>query len=272
MRIMDKINLRNKNVFITGASSGIGKELSKCFAEEGAHLVLSSHPGERKILLSWADELSRAYNIKTFAVTVDLAEPDGPEKVYQEAMKQMGNIDILVNNAGIISYGNFHEIPLETHKKIVSVNLNAYMVMMHLFASDMKKGKTGYIFNVSSVSAFLPTPKHAVYGATKAFVQSLSEALSTELKGTGVNVFTLNPGYTDTPLLKGKDFPDKLWFYYFTGKSNPREIAKQGVMSFKRGEKVFIPGKRLKFIFTFLIRITPRRLLGLVSSQMLKGI
>lgn len=266
------MDLRNKIVFITGASSGIGKELARRFAFEGANLVIASLPAEKEILDAWANELRRRYHVDIWTLTGDLSEPGGPRAVYDSVMSLVPHIDILVNNAGIISYGHFFDRPLETHEKIVSVNLRAYMALMHFFLPDMIKRKKGHVFNVSSVSAFVPTPNHAVYGATKAFIQSLSEALHRELRGTGVTVFTLNPGYTDTPLLKGNQFPEKLWFYYIVGKSDPQTIAELGVDAFKRGEQVFIPGRRLRFIFTISARLTPRRLMSYISELMLKSV
>ncbi|MBU0996325.1 MAG: SDR family NAD(P)-dependent oxidoreductase [Proteobacteria bacterium] len=269
---MNEMDLKKKTVFITGASSGIGKELSRGFAFEGANLVIASLPHEKEILETWANELRMRYHIDIWTLTGDLAAPGGPEAVYESVKSMVPHIDVLVNNAGIIAYGDFHERPLEVHERIVAVNLRAYMSLMRLFLPDMIKRKRGHIFNVSSVSAFVPTPNHAVYGATKAFVQSLSEAVHRELRDTGVKIFTLNPGYTDTPLLKGENFPETLWFYKIVGKSDPATIARQGIDAFKQGKLTFIPGRRLRFLFTVSIRLTPRRLLNYLSELMLKGV
>jgi hypothetical protein len=269
---MNEIDLRNKIVFITGASSGIGKELSRRFAFEGANLVIASLPGEKDILESWANELRRRYHVDVWTIIFDLSEPEGPRAAYEAVMSLVPHIDVLVNNAGIIAYGHFFDRPLAVHEKIISVNLRAYMALMYYFIPDMIKRKKGHIFNVSSVSAFVPTPNHAIYGATKAFIQSLSEAVNRELNGTGVQIFTLNPGYTDTPLLKGDHFPEKLWFYYIAGKSDPQTIAREGVDAFKQGKQIFIPGRRLRFLFTVSIRLTPRKLLNYLSEMMLKGV
>jgi len=91
-----------------------------------------------------------------------------------------------------------------------------------------------------------------------------------ELRGTGVRVFTLNPSYTDTPLLKGDGFPERLWWYYFSGKSSPEKIARKGVRAFKKGKVVYIPGLRNWFVHAFLARLLPRGLAGAVSDLALR--
>lgn len=266
-----KISLVDKYVLITGASSGIGKELSRRFAMEKAILVIASIPSEKAMLDAWADELRHYYYARVTTLTEDLSAPDGPQNLHRQVMEIVPRIDVLVNNAGIMSFGLFHRLSLEEQERIVSVNLRAYMVLMRLFIPDMVKQKAGSIFNVSSVSAFVPTPRHAVYGATKAFVQSLTEAVGEELKNSGVTTFTLNPGYTDTPLLQGKDFPKKLRFYIFGGKSSPSTIADKGVEAFKQGKRVFIPEPHLWFLFFVMNRFSPRIVINRISEFMVKG-
>jgi hypothetical protein len=267
---MNAIALKDKTVLITGASSGIGRELARCFAMEKARLIIASLPSERKALEVLAETLRREYAVQVLTLVEDLATLDGPEKLYRQAVAAHPWIDVLVNNAGVMAFGLFHQLSLESQERIVAVNLRAYMLLMRLFLPEMIHRGTGCIFNVSSVSAFVPTPRHSVYGATKAFVQSLSEAIQEELKGTGVRTFTLNPGYTDTPLLRVQGFPQKLRFYSFGGKSSPAVIARKGVAAFKRGKRVYIPGIHLWFLFMVMNRFAPRRLINRVSELMVK--
>ncbi len=268
---MSKIQLKDKVVLVTGASSGIGRELAKCFAREGVRLVIASLPAERKVLEDFAETLRREFRIEVHTLTGDLSAGDGPQKLHQEATRIYDQVDVLVNNAGIMAFGMFHQLSLELQEKVVAVNLRAYMLLMRLFLPDMIRRGSGAVFNVSSVSAFVPTPRHTVYGATKAFVQSLSEAVGEEISGTGVRTFTLNPGYTDTPLLKGEGFPTKLRFYRFGGKSNPAVIASKGVAAFKKGKRVYIPEKHLWFLFMIGNRFAPRRVINRISEFMVKG-
>ena len=142
--------------------------------------------------------------------------------------------------------------------------------LMRLFLPDMVDAKEGRILNVVSAAAFQPTVHHATYGASKAFVQSLSQAVNQEIKGTGVKVFTLNPSYTSTPLLKGGGFPERIWWYMISGLSDPKVIAHKGMKAFKSEKTVYIPGLRNWFIHSILIRLTPRSLVDILSYWALR--
>lgn len=265
------INLKGKTVFITGGSSGIGKELSRCFAAEGADLVIAALEREKETLESWGETLKSTYRINVATLTGDLARPEGPEEIFNKVSELAPRIDVLVNNAGTIAFGMFHDVSVAAQERVLAVNARAYMLLMRYFLPEMIRRDSGYIFNVSSISAFVPTPRHAVYGATKAFVQSLSEAVQQEIKDTNVKVFTLNPGYTDTPLLKGEGFPEKLRFYRFAGKSDPATIAEKGVRAFIRGKSVYIPEPHLWFLFFVMNRFTPKRMINAITEMMVKG-
>ena len=262
---MRRFELKEKNVLITGASSGIGKELSECFAREGSNILLGCHPSERDILERWASELQYRYSVETETFPIDLAEEKGPENLYRSVRQSVDRVDVLVNNAGTLLYGNFHEIPIERQELLVQLNLVAYFKLMRLFLPEMVEAREGRILNVVSAAAFQPTAHHATYGASKAFVQSLSEAVNQEIRGSGVKVFTLNPSYTSTPILKGGGFPDRVWWYNISGLSDPAVIARKGIKAFKGEKEVYIPGRINWFAHTVLIRFVPRRLTNLIS-------
>lgn len=262
-------SVKGRNVLITGASSGIGKALSEYFARLGAHLFLGCHPVEADILSGWAEKLEINYGIRTWTFPIDLAADHGPDNLWQATRNTGQIIHVLVNNAGIIAYGDFHTLSLEKQEKIIRINLMAYLRLMHLFVCEMVAKGEGMILNVSSVSAFQPCAHHSVYGASKAFIQSLSEAINQELKGTGVCVSTINPSFTNTPMLKGKDFPGRLWWFSISGLSSPEVIARKGVKAFLKGKSVYIPGARNWFIHCVLLRFVPRSLAGPISSRVL---
>jgi len=263
--------VKDRCVVITGASSGIGRAISACFAREGAHLCLGAKPEEASVLEAWAQELERGHSIRTWVFPVDLALPDGPER-FHAAVREIGRpVDCFVNNAGVLRYGSFAALPLERQVEIVRVNVLAHMKLMHLFVTDMIGRGSGRIWNISSVSAFQPCCHHAVYGATKAFVQSLSEAVHEELRGTGVTVCTLNPAYTDTPMIHGEGFPKRLWWFDISGVRTAEETARVGYRAFKRGKALCITGWQNRLVHTLLIRLTPRKLMAVLSYWLLQA-
>jgi short-subunit dehydrogenase len=264
------INFNNKWVVITGASSGIGKALTECFAREGAHLILGSLPGEKHILEGIKDHLQKQYAIQAVTIYQDFAKPDGAEKFYDQCKKLQKQVYCLVNNAGIIAYGYFYELSHKQQQTLITINLMAYFSLMRLFIDDMIQQKEGVIINISSVSAFQPTPHHAVYGAVKAFVQSLSEAVDQECRGTGVSVHTINPSYTDTPLLKKNNFPDKIWWYHISGLAKPEDIARKAIKAVKKGKRLYVPGPMNTLIHLFLPRLLPRKLSNTIANIVLR--
>jgi uncharacterized protein len=267
---MSRYELKDKHVLITGAASGIGKELSRCFAGEGAHCILCSHPSEAQKLMNYSEELRSTYGVNTWSFAEDLAEEEGPDRLYHEVKERIPVIDVLVNNAGLMVYGDFHQADISRQINLFHVNIRALTLLMHLFLKDMVARCDGRILNVSSVSAFQPTVHHAVYGASKAFVQSLSEAVNEEVRRSGVRVCTLNPSYTDTPLIKSGDFPDRLWWYAVSGLADPAVIAKKGVRALKKGNSLCIPGFKNWVIHILLQRISSRKLINFISYYALK--
>ena len=267
---MPKYDLRAKNVLITGASSGIGRELSRCFAAEGSNLALGCHPSDKDILERWGAELAQKYGVKVSGFPIDLAEPGGPERMCDSVKRTFGNIHVLVNNAGILHYGKFSEIPLADHNTLLEVNVAAYLKLMRILLPDMVKAGEGRILNVVSTSAFQPTPYHAAYGASKAFVQSLSEAVNGELNGTGVRVLTFNPSYIRTPLLSRGGFPPRVWWYRISGLGDPEDMARKAVKAFKKDKPLFIPGVRNWLVHSVLTRVMPRSLLNALSTRVLR--
>jgi uncharacterized protein len=267
---MGTYGVKNKHVVITGASSGIGRALSECFAREGAILHLGCHPKEKAALGAWAGELVRRYGVRAHTYPVDLSLDRGPGLLFARVQKNAPVADVLVNNAGVIAYGNFHELSLEKQEAIVRINALAYLKLMRLFLPGMVRAGEGRVLNVVSAAAFQPTVHQAVYGAAKAMVQSLSEAVGQELRGTGVRICTLNPSYTDTPLLGEKNFPERIWWYAVSGLGDPAVVARKGFKAFKRGRAVYIPGPFNFLVHSLLPRLLPRGLVGLISYYVLK--
>lgn len=166
----------SETVLVTGASSGIGRELAKCFADEGSRLVLTGRNTEA--LQSLADELRRTYKVEALILTADLARPETPERIFQELQGRGITVDVLVNNAGFGAWGLFAGLPLQRQLEMLQVNITALIQLTGLFLPGMVQRRRGGILNVASVAGFLPGPGMAVYYATKACVLSFTEALA----------------------------------------------------------------------------------------------
>ncbi len=268
---MKKISFTGKKVLITGASTGIGRALSREFAERGAHLALGSLPGETGSLKEWAQELTDTYGIQTWTFPVDLLDDRGPEILHQAVTDKLGDIYALVNNAGSVVYGRFWESEWEHQSDMFKLNLYVPMRLMYLFIPDMIKQGEGAIFNTSSVSGLQPTPFQSVYGATKAGLLSLSRGVRAELKRSGVTVCTLNPPYIDTGLLKTQGYPPDLRFYTISPKKKPEWVAAKALRAFEEQRMSFIPGAWSNIIHNVLVRISPNWLVDEVSRFFLQG-
>ncbi len=269
---MKKHDFSGEKVLITGASTGIGRALAVEFAKRGALLALNALPKEEGLLVGLADELKRAYGTKTTLFGLDLLSLGAPERLYRAVSKKFGVPYALVNNAGTIAYGRVWETPLEVQMRIYRLNLEVPLALMRLFIPDMVGEKRGVVFNTGSLSAFQPTPFHAVYGSAKAGLQMLSEAIRAELSGTGVSVCTFNPPYTDTALLRAKGFPKQVrWYTLGGGLKTPEWVAHKAIRAFEKDKMLYVPGLLPKFVHLFLNRFAPRRVIDLVGYWSLQG-
>ena len=190
------IDFEKKTALITGSSSGIGKAFAETLAEKGANVILLAR--SRNKLDDLAAVLRRDRHVRADVVVADLSDREAPERVH-EAVRKLGlRVDVLINNAGFGSHGPFHSLPARTVDEMIMVNVHAVAVLTRLFLPEMRERHDGIIINVASTAAFQPTPFVAVYGATKAFVLSFSEALWGEYRTEGIRVLALCPGATAT--------------------------------------------------------------------------
>jgi short-subunit dehydrogenase len=177
---------------VTGASSGIGAEFARVLAEHGHNLVLVAR--RTRELEELARSLEERYRVTATVISADLSAADSPQTVYSEVRKRGIDIDVLVNNAGFNVYGPFIETDRGNEMRMIQVNLVAVVALTKLFARDMVQRGSGRILNLGSTGSFAPAPLDSLYAASKAFVLSFSEAISEELKSTGVTVTVLCPG------------------------------------------------------------------------------
>ena len=187
---------RGETVLITGASSGIGRELARQFAGDGADLVLIARSEDA--LRALAGELAVDYGVTAQIVPADLSRPGSPDQIVQTLAQQQTDVDVLVNNAGFGARGPVAGIGVGRQLEMVEVNVAALTRLTALLLPGMLERRRGGILNVASTAAFQPGPNHAVYYATKAYVLSFTQALAEEVRGSGVRVSCLAPGPTDT--------------------------------------------------------------------------
>ena len=244
----------SETVLITGASSGIGLELAKCFAADGCRLILVAR--NTAALEKLAEELRRKNKIEAIVLTADLSLPETPKRIFQELSAQKIFVDVLVNNAGFGLHDAFVNLPLQRQLEIIQVNVTALTELTGLFLPGMIERKCGGILNVASVAGFLPGPNMAVYYASKAFVLSFTEALAEELGGSGLTVSAFCPGGTETHFSQvareGKSRMSK------TTKMPAAQAARYGHRAFRKNQVIAIPGFQNRFL-VFLTRILPRR-------------
>ncbi len=254
--------MKNETVLITGASSGIGLELAKCFAGEGCRLVLVAR--NQDALNTLADELRREHKIETVVLPADLSQPEAPKRIFDELAAKKIAVDILVNNVGFGLHGSFAELSLQRQLEIVKVNVAALVELTGLFLSQMTQRKNGGILNVGSVAGFVPGPYMAIYYASKAFVQSFSEALAEELRDTGITVNVLCPGPTTTNfgnVARGNKVRTA------QSKAMTAEaVARYGHDAFRNDQTIAIPGLKNQ-ILVFATRVFPRRLMRKVIKH-----
>ena len=232
------------HALITGATSGIGYELAKIFAREGYDLVLVARYTENLILAA-AELEAENPAIQTHTIAANLFDPDSAKMVYDECMRSGLEIDVLVNNAGQGQWGPFAETDLSREIDIINLNVTSLISLTKFFLPPMLDRGYGKILQVASVLSKIPAPLFSVYGATKAFVLSFSEALSEEVKGTGVTVSALQANATDTDFFhKAKMEHTRL--YREGTLQSPAEVAKTSYEGLMAGDPVIVPGLRTK--------------------------
>jgi uncharacterized protein len=240
-------------VLITGASSGIGRELAKCFAADGCRLILVAR--KRHALQALADELHQAHKTHSEVLPFDLSQPGAPARICEHFQVHGTKVDVLVNNAGFGALGQFAFLPVEGQLEMVQVNVTAVMHLTRLLLPAMIQRRHGGILNVASTAGFVPGPGMAVYYATKAFVLSFSEALAEELAGTGVTATALCPGPTRTNFASAAGARTSRLFTKTA--MSAESVARIGHAAFRQRRAVAITGFRNRLL-AYSVRLAPR--------------
>lgn len=230
-------------VLITGASSGIGLELAKLFAQDGYSLVLVART--QSDLEQTASELSGRYGIEAIPIAKDLFDPQAPFELYDELKSRGLQIGILVNDAGQGQYGLFAQGDIRRYLDIIQLNVSSLTALTYLFLQDMMQCNEGKILQLASIASETPGPWQAVYHGTKAYVLSFSEAVNNELKDTNISMTALLPGATETDFFNKADMQDAK-IVQKTQLSDPAKVARDGYDALMSGDDKVVSGLKNK--------------------------
>ncbi|MGK5052314.1 SDR family NAD(P)-dependent oxidoreductase [Janthinobacterium sp. RB2P8] len=259
---MTAFNYTNQTVLITGASSGIGRVFAETLAARGAHLLLLARSGA--VLDSLATELVQRHGIRAHALVADLSLPGAAAQAHRQACALGMPPDVLINNAGFATHGRFESINLARQASEVTVNCTALMELTHCALPHMLAQGRGAIINVASTAALQPDPYMAVYGASKAFVLSFSEALWAENRQRGVRVLALCPGATDTAFFDVVAAPEAA----VGQRMAPQAVVDEALRALDRGRSNHVAGRPNRLL-AWLPRLLPRQtVLGIVEGML----
>lgn len=228
---------------ITGGSEGIGYELAKLFAENGHNLILVARSEND---LSNVRQQLEKQQVEVITITKDLFKRDAATELVKEIEGRGLIVDILVNNAGQGVYGLFQETEIERELDIVQLNISSLIILTKGFLKPMLQRGEGKILNLSSIASKSPGPWQSVYHGTKAFVQSFSEALRSEVKDQGITVTALLPGATDTGFFEKADMLDSKIVEDKEKLADPANVARDGYDALMRGDDKVVSGMKNK--------------------------
>ena len=254
----------NKVALITGASSGIGKELAAIHAKRKSDLILVARREDK--LIEVKDDLEKQYGIKVGILVKDLSIYGSAKELYDEVKALNIEVEYLINNAGFGLVGEFSELPLQRQEEMLNLNMTALTQLTHLFLNDFKKKNSGKILNVSSTVSLVPGPLQAVYFASKAYVTSFSNALSEELKNTNITVTNLMPGATKTEFGESSGM-DKTLLY--KSAADVKDVARDGYEAMLKGKFEVISGLALYLkVMNFFVPFLPKSMVLKVIKKM----
>lgn len=240
---------------ITGASSGIGKEFARYHASLGGDLILTAR--REPELNALKSELEAAHGISAHVIALDLGAAGGAEALIKAVADTGAKVDILINNAGFGGHGVHIERDMTQEQAMIDLNISALVTLTHAFGGQMAAQGGGKIMNVGSTAGFIPGPNQAVYFATKAFVNSFSQAIDQELHAQGVTCTVLAPGYVETEFAQVANMEDTQMVK--AGGATAASVAKHGYDAMLAGKLVTINDAKLSFLLNWVTPFLPRR-------------
>lgn len=257
-----------QTALVTGASSGIGEALARQIAAAGFDLVLVARSADK--LKALAATLQAEHGVRVRVQPADLAAPGAAAKLAAALKRARRPVDLLVNNAGVLEHGDFIAMQATRHRELIELNVTALTEMLAQFVPPMVARGQGRVLNVASIAAFQPIPRLATYAATKAYVLSLTESLSEELKGSGVTVTALCPGITATSMLEcAQAGSAELGALPGLVVGTAEDVAAEGLRACLRGEVIRVPGV-VNRAATVAGRSTPRWLLRSLTGAVVR--
>ncbi len=257
---------------ITGASTGIGAEFARQFAARGDDLVLVARSEDK--LNELAATLRAAHGVGVTVIPMDLSRPTAAAELWEQTSRQGLDVDVLVNNAGFGTHSDVADADPQRLEDAVELNCRTLVGTTVRYLSRMRARKSGTIINIASTAAFQPLPKMAVYGATKAFVLSFTEALWAEEREHGIRVVAVCPGLTDTP------------FFEVAGEAaagaaagaaasaftrTPQQVVEHTIRALSGRKPSFVDGLANAFVSRVVTRMLPRRMAIALAGRLVGG-
>ena len=260
--------MKNSYALVTGATSGIGLEISKDLAKRGYDLILVARTKDK--LVSLSSELASEYNIDCDFFSSDLTLINSPNEIYEYTSQKKYNVNILINNAGYALPNAFHENSLEDEEKCLRVLGTSVIALTKKYINDMISNGGGKIMIVSSVAAYAPASSlQSLYGPVKTFMNRFSESLNFYNK-YGITSTAVCPGYTVTNFHTASGVQAEMDSVPRFLKKSAKRIAEEGVDAMLKGKKISVPTKTWKVI-VFLLKIIPDSIFRLLSGLLAPG-
>jgi uncharacterized protein len=255
--------LAGRHALVTGASSGLGADFARELARRGASLTLVARREDR--LRSLQGELAAA-GAEAEVVALDLNDPGAPDRLLAGAEARRRPVDVLVNNAGFGLYGPFSTLDWARERAMLELDMIVPVHLTKLFLPGMLERRAGWVLNVASIGAYQPSPLYASYSAAKSFVLNFTEALSYELRGSGVTATVISPGITATEFLQVSG--QRATRYQRLAMMDSPAVARIGVEAMLKGRPSLVPG-RLNAATVWSNRLLPRRLSAALANRLM---
>lgn len=262
-----KVSGIKQTALITGASGGIGYEIAKLFAMDGVNLILMARSADK--LNDIKQIFEKDYNISVKVIATDLSSEKELPQIIESIYKENITINYLVNNAGFGLQDAFLKGSIDIYSSMINLNIHTLTYLTRIVGEKMVRNASGRILNIASIAGFQPDPYFAVYGATKAYVLSFSEAIHEEFKKTGVSVTALSPGLTQTGFIDRAEMQGSNMLK--AGIMPAELVAKIGYKGMMKGKRRVVPGltNKIMAFFTWLFPTSAFKL-NLLAKIMMK--